>query len=134
MMNPPLYRSKTWLFDPSNNTITQGKKQIKLRNHLAQTMYLLCHNPHHFVSHQQLIDTVWDGNYLVAKKSIRNTLWELRKHVPEIKTIPKKGYQLNTKVSLITSEQALFKDRYRSISMVIMTLQTLLILWLLFFQ
>ncbi len=133
-MNPPLYRSKTWLFDPSNSTITQGRKQIKLRNHLAQIMYLLCHNPHQFVSHQQLIAEVWGGNHLVAKKSIRNAIWELRKHVPEIKTIPKQGYQLNAKVTPMVKNQALLKDRYRSISLLIMTLQSMLIIWLLCFK
>ena len=51
------------------------------------------------VTREQLIDQVWEGNFLVGDKAISTAIWNLRKVLEgssvSIDTIPKKGYRLS---------------------------------------
>ena len=48
------------------------------------------------VSREQLIDEIWQGNFLVGDKALTQAIWSLRKcfkhHSSFIETIPKEGY------------------------------------------
>lgn len=51
------------------------------------------------VTREQLIEQVWEGNFLVGDKAISTAIWKLRKVLEgssvSIDTIPKKGYRLS---------------------------------------
>lgn len=51
------------------------------------------------VTREQLIEQVWEGNFLVGDKAISTAIWKLRKVLEgssvRIETIPKKGYRLS---------------------------------------
>lgn len=51
------------------------------------------------VTREQLIEQVWEGNFLVGDKAISTAIWNLRKVLEgssvSIDTIPKKGYRLS---------------------------------------
>ncbi len=131
-MKAKVYKTDTWEFNANNSTLCHNNKQIKLRNHLAQIMLMMCSNHDHFVAHEQMIDEIWNGNYAVGAKSIRNTIWELRKHVPDIKTVPKKGYQLT--VDVVAIDQRPIKHPSINAYVVIITFLVVILAWLLLTQ
>ena len=75
-------------------------------------LYLAKHYPR-IISREELIDTIWNGNYYVGEKSLTNAIWQLRKTLTRasdeaeaIETIRKTGYRLLIEPSTIDYESA----------------------------
>jgi len=66
---------------------------------------MLVESPDNMVSRKELIDVVWEGNFLVGNKGLTQAIWQLRKILETgvngktIETLPKKGYRLLLKIT-----------------------------------
>lgn len=103
------YESKEWKYIPNSQLLKIGSERIKLRLHVAQLLEILCENSNNTVSHELLIDEIWGRNYFGDLNCLRTAIWELRQHINEVKTIPRKGYTLNTTI-IKTGAREYFKS------------------------
>lgn len=92
----------------------EGDKKQSLQPKVVDViLYLAKHYPN-IISREELIDTIWNGNYYVGEKSLTNAIWQLRKSLRSasgdsevIETIRKTGYRLLIEPSAIKYESTL---------------------------
>ena len=100
MKNITSFKLNTFTVFPSENTIeNQLGEKVTLQPKFIQVLaYLVDHYPR-LVSREELIDSIWNGNYYVGEKSLTNAIWNLRQELNKcdkdcIKTVRKSGYLL----------------------------------------
>lgn len=89
----------------------EGEEKQNLQPKVVDViLYLAKHYPS-IISREELIDTIWNGNYYVGDKSLTNAIWQLRKTLKSasddteaIETIRKTGYRLLIEPSAIEHE------------------------------
>ncbi|MBN2825421.1 MAG: response regulator [Campylobacterales bacterium] len=83
-------KSKTLLF-------SQDQEQISLSKTLSNLLYLLCLHFDHIVTHEKLVNFVWNDKS-VSDSTVRDTVLRLRKTIPmlNIETISGVGYCLKS--------------------------------------
>ena len=114
-----------WLVDSTSLSISQkhdARITAKLDNKVMQLLCYLAEHPDEVVSRNQLLDNVWQDQIVaddvlnVAISSLRKALGDDTKSPQYIKTIPRKGYQLIAKVSLVpnlsTQEKPYVNNRF----------------------
>ena len=86
-----------WSFQPDTYTLTIGQSHKPLEPRIARLLeYFLAH-PDEVLSHDQLVNAVWDGR-VISDEAVRRGISTLRQALAEdgsngyIKTIHKKGY------------------------------------------
>lgn len=89
-----------WVFTPSEYSISDGVIQKELEPLLSKLLYFFAANPGKILSRQQLVDTIWQQNF-VDDNAINRAISELRKALQHpalmqapIKTHHRKGYSL----------------------------------------
>ncbi len=84
-------------------------RYLRLRDKLWRVLLCLVENKSILISRSDLIDKIWDGNYLTGEQGTTHSICHLRKVFKQynidatITTIPKRGYVLqegNVKQSL----------------------------------
>ncbi|MEO9483843.1 MAG: winged helix-turn-helix domain-containing protein [Ekhidna sp.] len=90
------------IIDETNEILFQyknGVKRIKIEPIMSSIMMEIS-GTQSFVSREELINKIWDGNSAVGNKSLTKNIYKIRKVFEEnelsnpIETIPKKGYRL----------------------------------------
>jgi DNA-binding winged helix-turn-helix (wHTH) protein len=88
-------------YDASCQRITAGEETVYLRNKLNELLFYLVVNNHRVISRDELIDTIWHGNYYTGIKGVTHSVCKLRKTLQQlgvkniqICTFPKQGYAL----------------------------------------
>ena len=99
-----------WVFYPQTHILKTKKEHIRLRRHVALLLTILCKNHGNTVSHDDLINQIWDGNYYTGLKSLRSSIWELRQYVNHVDTQPRKGYVLNQAVTYVSIGEKIKKS------------------------
>ncbi|MCJ8271432.1 MAG: winged helix-turn-helix transcriptional regulator [Psychrosphaera sp.] len=79
-------------------TSDTGAEKILQPKFIDVLTYLAAHYPR-LVTREELIDTIWQGNFPVGEKALTNAVWHLRQHLktneqPFIETVRKRGYRL----------------------------------------
>jgi len=90
-------------YDPLFRRLTSKTYGISLRAQLDKLLLALVDKKGQPVSREELIDTVWDGNYHTGCKALTHSICKLRKvfddlgdNKTKIITIPKYGYYITT--------------------------------------
>ena len=111
------YQIGDWLFDPSQNVITQTitGEQKRLEPKVGELLNALVQANGAVMSKPALLDTIWTG-VIVSDDTLARTVSRLRAALNDsasnpkyIETIPKKGYRLKTTVS-VEDDQVSNKD------------------------
>lgn len=89
-----------WRFDPAAGELLRDGQRKRLEDRAARTLELLCRERGQVVSHQTLVDTIWNGRAL-SPNSIAVVIADLRRALGDdarkprlIETVPKRGYRL----------------------------------------
>lgn len=86
-----------WIFEPEHHQLYHGGESQKLEPRVARLLECLLANSDKVLSHDELIDAVWDGR-VVSDAAVRRGISVLRRTLSRhseyqyIKTVPKKGY------------------------------------------
>ncbi|TQV88711.1 winged helix-turn-helix domain-containing protein [Aliikangiella coralliicola] len=88
---------------------------IRLRSKLWQVLVHMCQKSGRLIKRDELIENVWDGNYLTGPQGLNHTVCHLRRIIAKnnlpitIITVPKRGYILQTQQgnTLLTSTEKL---------------------------
>ncbi|MDX1459629.1 MAG: tetratricopeptide repeat protein, partial [Xanthomonadales bacterium] len=82
------------LAGPAGDTAALPHKSVRV-------LALLSRNAGHLVTRNELIDRIWDGNYITGPNRLNDEIWKIRRelkaqhgHTVRIKTVPRKGYCL----------------------------------------
>ncbi len=97
-----VYVTNQWTFKPhTRELIFEGKKQAtQLPNMVSGLLEILCQNQGKFVDRNELFDLLWEGNYAVGDRGLRQVVFQLRKALSSVDNdtpvinIPRKGYKL----------------------------------------
>lgn len=95
---------------PSDHSVEFPDGEITiLQPRLIEVLATLAHRFPVVVERQELIDTLWDGNYYVGEKALNNAVWNLRNEFKKadftgIETVRKKGYRLLDKPEFFEQE------------------------------
>ncbi|HQY70245.1 MAG TPA: winged helix-turn-helix domain-containing protein, partial [Pseudomonadales bacterium] len=95
-----------WCFDPDTHLLTMGEERRMLEPRVSRLLEFLLAHPGETLSHDQLVDAVWDGR-VVSDEAVRRAVSTLRHALaPDgsdhcIRTVHKKGY-----VALFDASQA----------------------------
>ncbi len=91
-----------YLICPSKNSVTSPDGEVTLlQPKFLQVLLLLVEAYPAPVSREDLIDRVWDGNFIVGDKALNNAIWNLRSSLSNnsssnfIQTKRGKGYSLS---------------------------------------
>jgi len=94
------FRLGEWWVDPTANTLVRGAEEVRLEPKLMDVMRCLARHAGEVVTKRQLIDEVWNTEY-IAENSLTRAIADLRRalgddarHPRHIQTIPKRGYRL----------------------------------------
>ncbi len=94
------YKIASWIFDADVGTLTQPSVEHRLEHRAARLLELLCQTPGEVVTHDTIIEQVWDGR-VVSPNSIAVVIADIRKALGDpareprfIETLPKRGYRL----------------------------------------
>ena len=102
--NGRVLQSTGFIYCASQRTLAIGDTTHHLNSKTSQVLQLLVDAAGDIVSRGELIDKVWDDNFLVGDKGLSTAIWNIRKCFKSgsdtavklsIETIPKKGYRLN---------------------------------------
>jgi len=86
-----------WVWDPNTLELRNGSRITTLEPRTAQLLEYLVTHPGELLSHDRLIEAVWDGR-VVSDETVRRTVFNLRQALAVegaesyIRTIHKKGY------------------------------------------
>ncbi len=91
---------KSVQFDDRRREVVVDGQPAVVTERVWQVLSLLVDKPGIVVTRDEIIDSVWDGNYLTGDKGLNQAIWTLRsilrddKQAPDyIRTLPRKGYQ-----------------------------------------
>lgn len=74
----------SFVIDKKLQTIFYGDQELKLsQKKFFNVLCILIDNHHQFVSREELVEKVWEGNYYVGEKAVTNAIWVLRKTFSE---------------------------------------------------
>ena len=105
------YRIGPWIFDAALGTLSQEVNENRLEDRAARLLELFCRTGGQLVTHQEIIDAIWDGrststnSVAVVVADIRRALGDPARQPVYIETVPKRGYRL------IVSPERLSTDR-----------------------
>ncbi len=91
------YRFGNWLFDADTHHLGDGEADFSLEPRVARLLEFLLTHPHEMLSHDRLIEAVWDGR-VVSDEAVRRAMSALRHALTRdgsdrcIQTVYKKGY------------------------------------------
>ena len=91
------YRFGNWLFDADTHRLFDGEADITLEPRVARLLEFLLTHPQEMLSHDCLIEAVWDGR-VVSDEAVRRAMSALRHALTRdgsdrcIQTVYKKGY------------------------------------------
>jgi len=101
--NAVVWTLADWRYWPDTGKLQQGKQRQQLTHQQNQVLTLLLDSAPAVVSREHFLEQVWVGK-IVNEDALSRTIAELRKALGDsaaqaryIKTIPKKGYQLNVR-------------------------------------
>jgi TolB-like protein/tetratricopeptide (TPR) repeat protein len=86
-----------WCFDPDALVVTDGRMRVVLEPRVARLLEVFLAHPGEVLSHDSLVDSVWDGRP-VSDEAVRRAVSALRHAIPcsnpagFIRTVHKKGY------------------------------------------
>lgn len=107
-----------WRFHAASSELRRGSEVRRLEPRAARTLELLCAASGDVVTHEQLIQDVWNGRSL-SENSVAVVVGQLRKALDDdardptlIETIPKRGYRLIGPASAVSSRAA----RWRAVT------------------
>ncbi len=88
-------------YDPMLQLLSSQNKTVSLRCKINKLLHCLANNPKVLVSRDELIRTIWGGNYYIGEKALTHTVCKLRQifislgdERIRIITVPKAGYCL----------------------------------------
>lgn len=91
------YRFGNWLFDADTHHLGDGETDLTLEPRVARLLEFLLTHPQEMLSHDRLIEAVWDGR-VVSDEAVRRAMSALRHALARdgsdrcIQTVYKKGY------------------------------------------
>lgn len=91
------YRFGNWLFDADTHRLCDGESDLTLEPRVARLLEFLLTHPQEMLSHDCLIEAVWDGR-VVSDEAVRRAMSALRHALAHdgsdrcIQTVYKKGY------------------------------------------
>jgi DNA-binding winged helix-turn-helix (wHTH) protein len=95
------HRIGGWEFSPASGELRRRTDLRRLEPRAARALQMLCEAAGDVVSHEQLIERVWQGRAL-SENSVAVVIGQLRKALDDdarepklIETIPKRGYRLH---------------------------------------
>jgi len=86
-----------WRFNPATLELSNGARTVTLEPRVASLLEYFLANPGEMLSHDQLVEVVWQGR-VVSDEAVRRAVSTLRQALPGddaqhwIKTVPRKGY------------------------------------------
>jgi TolB-like protein/DNA-binding winged helix-turn-helix (wHTH) protein len=86
-----------WRFNPATLELSNGARTVTLEPRVASLLEYFLANPGEMLSHDQLVEAVWQGR-VVSDEAVRRAVSTLRQALPGddaqhwIKTVPRKGY------------------------------------------
>jgi len=85
-----------YVYDKTNKTLLLNGEMIQLSQKETICIDILAKNKNSYVSHEQLIINIWDGENN-REVSLRELMYRLRKKLPylNLKNVPKMGYFLS---------------------------------------
>ena len=89
--------SESIVFNPNEQTISDGKNQINLSNHESKILSVLIKNRNKLVSYTILEYSAW-LHEPAGEGSLRTTIWRLRNKLPssvEIENLYRSGYKIS---------------------------------------
>ncbi|MEM7328798.1 MAG: winged helix-turn-helix domain-containing protein [Pseudomonadota bacterium] len=94
------YRIGPWIFDAALGTLTREVDESRLEDRAARLLEMLCRHGGELVTHEQIIEDIWDGrststnSIAVVVADIRRALGDPARQPVFIETLPKRGYRL----------------------------------------
>ena len=94
------YRIGPWIFDAELGTLSQEVNENRLEDRAARLLELFCRTGGRLVTHQEIIEKIWDGrststnSVAVVVADIRRALGDPARQPVYIETVPKRGYRL----------------------------------------
>lgn len=97
-----VYVAPDWEFDPGTHCLRQRQsgRTEDLGPQCARVLELLCRCHGETVTRARFIDEIWDGNYAVGDRGLRQDIWRIRKALEvggedrQLVTVPRTGYRL----------------------------------------
>ena len=90
----------TFSLHPESGWLLLDGAELPLQHKAQEVLAMLVRNAPARVSRDDLIDALWDGNYLTGDKGVRQAIWAIRLALGDnaaepafIRTIPRAGYQ-----------------------------------------
>ncbi len=86
-----------WVWDPNTLELRNGQQMIGLEPRVARLLEYLVAHPGELLSHDRIVDAVWDGR-VVSDEAVRRAVFSLRQALAAgsaenyIRTVHKKGY------------------------------------------
>jgi DNA-binding winged helix-turn-helix (wHTH) protein len=121
------HRIADWHFHPASGELRRRAEVRRLEPRAARTLELLCASRGAVVTHDALIQAVWNGRTL-SENSVAVVVGQLRKALDDdardprlIETIPKRGYRL------VTDASAAPQARWRQLGLAVLVLAVLAI-------
>lgn len=107
--------AERFTFDPLSNSLIDKENSeeiIRLGSNESRILWLLAQHPNEVVSRNDLHDFVWreqgfevdDSSLTQAISTLRKLLKDSTKSPQYVKTVPKRGYQLITRVDTVEEE------------------------------
>lgn len=100
-----------WLVEPATCRLSRAGKAIKLEPKVMTVLVYLAKSPNTVISREELESEAWAG-MVVSYDALTNTIIKLRKAFNDnprqptyIETVPKKGYRLIARVSVVPGAQ-----------------------------
>ena len=90
-------RFDEWVWDPNTLELRNGSHVATLEPRVARLFEYLVAHPGELLSHDRLVDAVWDGR-VVSDEAVRRAVFNLRQALAAggadsyIRTVHKKGY------------------------------------------
>jgi DNA-binding winged helix-turn-helix (wHTH) protein len=114
----PSFRLGDWTVEPMLDRISRGDEAVQLRPRVMDLLLCLVDAPEIVVSKQQLIDRVWNTEF-VTDNALTHAVTELRKKLGDdaenptyIETIPRRGYRLVAELDLERPEAGAAEVRF----------------------
>jgi TolB-like protein/DNA-binding winged helix-turn-helix (wHTH) protein len=99
-----------WVWDPNTLELRNGSRISTLEPRVAQLFEFLIAHPGEVLSHDRLVEAVWDGR-IVSDEAVRRAVFNLRQALDVgsadsyIRTIHKKGYIASFPEPLVVTEE-----------------------------
>lgn len=116
------YRFGNWLFDADTHRLCDGEADLTLEPRVARLLEFLLTHPQEMLSHDCLIEAVWDGR-VVSDEAVRRAMSALRHALAHdgsdrcIQTVYKKGYIASLVIEPPCTTAAAHDSRTASTSM-----------------